>query len=485
MKMAKSFGFGFWLLTLFVAQAQLHQEVFEEKTVRYTGGPYLNESFGYRLMRPAKEERGKSYPLVVFLHGAGERGTDNRRQLRYLPEKLATPEAREAYPCFLIAPQCRPEKKWVDAPWEAPQSLPMKRNPSDQLQVAIEAIRETVQGYPVDRQRIYLTGLSMGGYGAWELGMRFPEWFAALGPVCGGGDERVVHRLADLPIWTFHGGADPVVPVGRSRTLVERLKLLGRNPRYTEIKDGGHRAWDAAYGNGGMVPWLFEQKRPPGVSIGNLDALFSPSTPLKAGDRIVVLGDSLTQFADGPKGFLSLLRAGSRQRPDLSLDWINAGVSGNKVPDLMKRLQRDVLDRTPTVVVVFIGINDVWHHREGRGTSKAAFEVGLTDVITRLQSTPASLILVTPPLIGEKRTGNRMDSMLEAYASISRKVAAKAGITVCDLRQSMSAYLEVFNRGDAEKGILTSDGVHLSEAGNRMVANRMAGSLIEALQKRR
>ena len=194
------------------------KEVMTEETFTYTGGPYKAEVFKYRLLKPAKIEAGKKYPLVIFLHGAGERGSDNAGQLKYLPERMAGEAYRGTYPCFLIAPQCRSGKKWVDVPWSAKTSPPMPDQPSHQMNVAVAILRKTVKQCPVDTRRIYLTGLSMGGYGTWDLATRHPDWFAAAAPLCGGGDERQVKRLVGLPVWAFHGEKDRAVPVERSRS---------------------------------------------------------------------------------------------------------------------------------------------------------------------------------------------------------------------------------------------------------------------------
>jgi predicted peptidase len=118
----------------------------------------------------------------------------------------------------------------------------------------------TVAKYPVDPQRIYLTGLSMGGYGAWELAMRQPARFAAVAPVCGGGDQRQAWRLVDVPSWAWHGSADPAVPVERSRCMIDAIMKAGGRPKYTELDGVRHDSWTEAYESAdGLVPWMFEQ----------------------------------------------------------------------------------------------------------------------------------------------------------------------------------------------------------------------------------
>lgn len=229
---------------------------------RYTGGTYKNEEFRYLLLRPLKEEAGRKYPLVVFLHGAGERGSDPAKLLPHFPTQMSKSEWREKYPCFLLIPQCRSGKLWMTHHWSEKQSKPLPDQPTDQMQMALEILDRSRKELPVDANRIYLTGLSMGGYGAWEMAMRRPELFAALAPVCGGGDESKAARLKGLPVWTAHGDADGAVPVERTRRMVAAIKKAGGKVRYTEYPGVGHNSWTRFYADKkGVVPWMFEQMR--------------------------------------------------------------------------------------------------------------------------------------------------------------------------------------------------------------------------------
>ena len=234
-------------------------ERFEEHEFVYTGGPYQDEAFKYRLLKPEPLEADKKYPVLLFLHGAGERGSDNRLQLLYLPEQMSQPEYRQKFPCFLIAPQCRPEQMWINANWGDEKST-MFTEPSDQMNVATGILDHVLKTYPVDSSRIYLTGLSMGGYGSWDLATRRPDQFAAVAPICGGGDEAHADKLVDIPIWAFHGDEDEAVPVERTRTMIAAIKKAGGEPKYTELKGVGHNSWTPAYTDpDGLLPWMFEQ----------------------------------------------------------------------------------------------------------------------------------------------------------------------------------------------------------------------------------
>lgn len=462
-------------------------DVYEERTYTYTGGPYKDEVFKYRILKPAKVAKGKTYPLVLFLHGAGERGDDNRKQLKYLPERMAAEPYRSTYPCFVLAPQCRRGRKWADVSWSHRASTKMPAEPSHQMAVAIAVLRKTMSAEPVDPRRVYLTGLSMGGYGSWDLAVRHPEWFAAVVPICGGGDERQAKRLASLPIWAFHGDKDPAVPVGRSRTMIEAIKQAGGKPKYTEVKGGGHNVWSIAYAaESGVLEWMFRQVKPEPLPAG-VRALVAPDSPLRKGERIAFLGDSITQQGVGKHGYVTLIRqAIESAKGDLGVAVIGAGISGHKVPDLQKRLDRDVIDKKATAVFVYIGINDVWHSLRKRGTPKDKYEAGLRDVIGRLKKSGATVVLATPSVIGEKHDGsNQLDAMLDEYAAISRKVAAETNVHLCDLRKAFVEYLKQHNPQNKAKGVLTRDGVHLNAAGNRFVADQAAAALAEALAKRK
>ena len=198
---------------------------------------------------------------------------------------------------------------------------------------------------------------------------------------------------------------------------------------------------------------------------------------LRAGDRIVFFGDSITQLGVKPNGYVTLIADSMRTRhPELVIQIIGAGISGNKVGDLKRRLQNNVLDKKPTVVVIYIGINDVWHYALPNliGTPKDEFELGLKEIIAKIRTENARVILCTPSVIGEKNDGsNPQDVMLDEYSAISRRVANETGATLCDLRKECIEYLKSHNPGNAEKGILTYDRVHLNDEGNRFVAQQL------------
>lgn len=188
---------------------------------------------------------------------------------------------------------------------------------------------------------------------------------------------------------------------------------------------------------------------------------------------IVFLGDSITEAGAAPNGYVTLLGESLQKHfPDVGYKVVGAGISGNRVPDIQARLDRDVLVHKPDVVVIYIGINDVWHSQSGQGTSEADFEAGLHDVIKRIRAAGSKVLLCTPSMIGEKTDGsNSLDEMLESYSGISRKVARETGVALFDLRKSFVRELKIRNPDGKESGVLTSDGVHLNTAGNQFLCD--------------
>ncbi|MCY3595454.1 MAG: SGNH/GDSL hydrolase family protein [Bacteroidetes bacterium] len=206
--------------------------------------------------------------------------------------------------------------------------------------------------------------------------------------------------------------------------------------------------------------------------------------PGLAQSRIVFLGDSITEAGVNPGGYVTLV-ADSLRTLDAEIEVFGAGISGNKVPDLLARLDEDVLAHEPTHVVIYIGINDVWHHFEFdhvTGTDPETFEEGLGELIDRVEESGATVLLCTPSVIGEDTESDaEVNLRLAEYAQLSRGVAQEKNVHLCDLRASLEAYLVEQNQDKVYDGILTTDGVHLNAAGNRFVANFMIQELQSVL----
>lgn len=235
----------------------------------------------------------------------------------------------------------------------------------------------------------------------------------------------------------------------------------------------------------GMIAALAWMVLGGGLAWGDgLDLLAAKDCPFAQGECIVFLGDSITQAGAGPTGYVRLIdNAVSKSHPERGVKIVYAGISGNRVPDLQKRLDRDVLSKKPTLVFIYIGINDVWHSIRGRGTPKDQYEAGLRDLIQKIRGAGAKVVLATPSVIGEKQSGsNSLDKMLDEYAEISRKVAKETGVTLCDLHQQFAEHLKKNNPENKDRGVLTTDGVHLNPAGNRFVADAAVTAFVAAVK---
>lgn len=225
------------------------------------------ELLPFRILKPLNFDPAKKYPLVLFLHGAGERGDDNEAQLVHGASTFLIDTYREDYPCFVIAPQCPKEGYWSSAKFERDTyPIDFDYNYSYEITPALQAAIELVKSYReesyIDLNRTYITGLSMGGMGTFEAVSRFPELFAAAAPICGGGDPEAYNKqIAKIPFWIFHGDADSVVPVENSRKMYARLMSLKGDVKYTEYPGVNHNSWENAYSEADLIPWMFGKKK--------------------------------------------------------------------------------------------------------------------------------------------------------------------------------------------------------------------------------
>lgn len=210
--------------------------------------PVGTVSIPYRFMPPLKQKQERKYPLVLFLHGAGSRGTDNTQQLGALPSQLAKPPWREKYACYVLAPQCPREKWWGQ---------------SEMVEVLVALLKRTLNEHPlIDSDRIYLIGLSMGGNGCWALSASHPDFFAGVAPFCGQGDPSTAPALVNIPVWVVHGDADQVIDVSWSRNMVEALEKENGNVIYHELKGVGHNCWQDDFSEPSqMMEWMFQQMK--------------------------------------------------------------------------------------------------------------------------------------------------------------------------------------------------------------------------------
>lgn len=212
----------------------------------------------YRFFKPARKDT--LLPLVLFFHGAGERGIDNTKQLKHI-QHIAEDSFQKIFPCYVLVPQCPSGTKWVNVDWTL-KSHTMPSQPSPSLKATMELLRSLLLNHNIDKRRIYVVGLSMGGFAVWDVLCRYPELFAAAIPICGGGDETKVHLIKHVPIWAFHGEKDKVVIPQRTKRMVEALQKLNAPVKMTIYPDLSHDAWTTTLHNPEVWQWLFLQSQP-------------------------------------------------------------------------------------------------------------------------------------------------------------------------------------------------------------------------------
>ncbi len=211
----------------------------------------------YRLLTPVDYDASQKYPLVLFLHGAGERGDDNKAQLVHGGRNFADAAFRKRHPAIIVAPQCPKESTWASF---RPRSGD-GGSPEAPLERVFELLESLQQEFSVDATRIYGMGLSMGGYGTWDILRRKPELLAAAVPICGGGVPESAASYSATPIWVVHGSADNAVPVELSRKMVDALRAAGSGVIYSEYDGVGHDSWTQTFDNQLIWDWLFAQRK--------------------------------------------------------------------------------------------------------------------------------------------------------------------------------------------------------------------------------
>lgn len=218
------------------------------------------DTLHYRMLTP--DYTSHKYPLVIFLHGSGERGNDNEAQLKWGVMNFATDEMMKMHPAIVVTPQCPADIGWSNFSGRGNVSeLRLQPQPSKPMELLIALIRDLIKNAAVDTNRIYITGLSMGGFGTYDAIERYPDLFAAAIPVCGGGDISKASIISHIPIWILHGAEDASVDVHFSTAMVEALMKAGAHPGYTQYPGVGHFSWLAAYSDPLVLEWLFRQHK--------------------------------------------------------------------------------------------------------------------------------------------------------------------------------------------------------------------------------
>lgn len=236
---------------------------FEKKTFTSTAGHQLP----YRILFPKNYDKTKKYPVLLFLHGAGERGTDNEKQLVHGSKLFIDPTNAEKYPAIVIFPQCSTEGYWSSVGIDRSTSpigleFDYGKRVTPDLQAAIELLQNIIKTESADKTRIYVAGLSMGGMGTFEAVYRYPDLFAAAVPICGGADvDSYTKKTSKIPFRVYHGAKDVVVDVKHSQQIVEKLKILDTSVEYIEYPEVNHNSWDNAFAEPDFLSWIFSKSR--------------------------------------------------------------------------------------------------------------------------------------------------------------------------------------------------------------------------------
>jgi predicted peptidase len=201
------------------------------------------KEYKYVVFVPHDYKGDKPYPVILFLHGAGETGNDGEKQVRVGLGK-AIKKQEQTFPCITVFPQAHTRGWGADSP---------------SGKTAIAILDQVMKDYKCDPNRVYLTGLSMGGMGTWSMAIKYPQRWAAIVPICGRGDPKQAEKIKDIPCWCFHGDADTAVSVEGSRQMIAALKAAGGSPKYSEYPGVGHNSWDKAYGTPELYEWLLKQ----------------------------------------------------------------------------------------------------------------------------------------------------------------------------------------------------------------------------------
>lgn len=234
------------------------------QTERFIRRIFINDkgdTLRYRVVFPDYNKLRK-FPMVIFLHGAGARGNNNESQLEDGVMNFATDQALSMYSAITIAPQCPEDEGWANfEPGAKAGEMYLRATPSKPMELLHQLIRQLIKDEPVDSNRIYITGLSLGGYGTFDAISRYPGLFAAAVPVCGGGDTAKVAEFAHIPIWIFHGSEDPLVDPHLSIDMVNALVRAHAHPGFTLYPASGHFSWLAAYSSPLLLEWMFRQHK--------------------------------------------------------------------------------------------------------------------------------------------------------------------------------------------------------------------------------
>ena len=235
----------------------------DEAYAAYEYTDSVKESMPYRMLKPTVLKEGVKYPLVLFLHGHGERGDNNEKQLAHGSLLFSNPSNEDQFPAFVVFPQCDSGKEWT-VPYDERSFMPGAPIPEESYEekLVIGLLDDLIKNYPIDSNRVYIMGISMGGIGTYDLVVRYPEKFAAAVPICGAIDPTRLSVAKDVPFYIFQGADDRVVPILAGREAYKALRAAGADVKYQEYYGADHsETWIDAFNNPNLLPWMFSQSK--------------------------------------------------------------------------------------------------------------------------------------------------------------------------------------------------------------------------------
>lgn len=235
----------------------------------YDKESYINgkDSIHYRVLLPENFDANQKYPLLIFLHGSGERGSDNEKQLTHGGKLFLDSAIRRKFPAIVVFPQCPEDDRWTAAARVPGQTgknaFAFKKGgkPTAAMHALVRMTNDFLKKSYVDRKQVYVGGLSMGAMGTYELLRRRPKTFAAAFAICGGDNLANVKKYKHVPLWIFHGGKDDVVSPELSKEIADHLKMIGKEVKFTLYADDNHNSWDSAFAEPQLLPWLFSHRK--------------------------------------------------------------------------------------------------------------------------------------------------------------------------------------------------------------------------------
>jgi predicted peptidase len=230
---------------------------------------HKGDTMPYRVLLPENYDASKNYPLIYFLHGAGERGSDNETQLTHGAKLFLKEDLRKSFPAIVVFPQCARESFWSNVQFKYDSAANHwdfhfleGGDATKAMSLAQLLLKDLMKKYPIDKKQVYVGGLSMGGMGTFEILRRNPKTFAAAFPICGGAAPATAEKIKNIPLWVFHGGKDNVVPIAYSENMVNALKQLNApSVKFTVYPEAGHNSWDSAFAEPDLMSWLFTHKK--------------------------------------------------------------------------------------------------------------------------------------------------------------------------------------------------------------------------------